>query len=607
MLSTEFLGKWLDKNLFDAVPMATAVIDREFNIVYANPTFEQMFGTWRFRKCYSAYKSRNTICPQCQAAEAFQDGTPRVREEVGYSKDGRLTRYVKHTTPVVDDDGSIPLLIEMSLDITETDQMRREYQLLFDQVPCNILLIDRDFRIVRTNQRIRELLGDVEGSYCFKALKGESHECAECTARQTFADGQMHTGHHIWKSTSGKTVHQHLITVPVRLDGGSFEMVMEMAVDVTQTVELEEGLRFANTFLETMIAASMDGIFAVDDEKRVTILNPSARDILELNSRSDVSSDDLGKLLPEGFLSRASEGPEHVYLPETEIKTTKGERLPVRLVANRLIDGDRSLGVAFSVQDLSAIRQLEKEKLEAERLAAVGQTVAGLAHGVKNLITALEGGMYMLSSGIDKGKVDRVQKGMDMLGRNIDRVSVFVKAFLGFSRGREIHVKLNHPAEIAQEVVDLYASQARDLGIELTHESTNSIEPAAIDYESLHECLTNLVGNAIDACRVSEGAGTHVSVRTFQEDDVIIYEVADDGVGMDYEVKRKVFTSFFTTKGLGGTGLGLLMAKKSIQEHGGTIDMESEPGLGTTFRIRLPRSRLPKVVATGDSENEASP
>lgn len=603
MPTAEFLGKWLNTNLFDAVPMSTAVIDREFNVVYANPAFEQMFGKWQLRKCYTVYKSRNSICHQCKGAEAFQDGIARVNEEVGYNKEGRLTRYIKHTTPVVDEDGDIPLLIEMSFDITETEQMRREYQLLFDQVPCNILLINRDFRIVRTNERVRQMLGELEGNYCFKGLKGESHECAECTARQTFADGQLHTGHHIWKSIAGETVHQHVITVPLRLDDGSFEMVMELAVDVTQTVKLEEGLRFANTFLETMVATSMDGIFAVDDDGNVTILNPSARRYFNIDSKSGITSDDLRQLLPEGVLTRVSEGPEHVYFPETEIKTTRGDILPVRLVGNRLQDGDQSLGVAFSIQDLSAIKQLEKDKLEAERLAAVGQTVAGLAHGVKNLITALEGGMYMLNTGISKGSIDRVQKGMDMLDRNIDRISVFVKTFLSFSKGREIRAQLSHPADIAREVVELYAAKAGELGIELINEVDGEIKLAPIDYESLHECLTNLVGNAIDACRVSEGGGTHVTVRTSEADQVITYEVIDDGCGMDYEIKRKVFTSFFTTKGLGGTGLGLLMTKKNVQEHGGTIDLESEPGQGTTFRIRLPRHRLPKNIDTDETES----
>ncbi len=597
MLAPANIDNWIKENLFTVVPMAIAVIDKEFNLVYANTAFEQMFGAWKNRKCFSVYKSRDSMCPDCKGAEAFKDGLSRVNDEVGYDKSGQLTRYIKHTIPVVDEEGNIPFLVEMSTDITETEQIRREHQLLFDQVPCNILIIDRNFRITKTNERLRQMFEDPEGRYCFEALKGFEHKCSECTARQTFADGQMHTGHHVWKSKKGKTEHLHVTTVPLRLVDDSFDLVMEMAVDITKTLKLEDELKIAHTFMESMIATSMDGIIAVDGNGDVTIFNPAACNIFNITDNRRVSREELTSMLPEGFLDQVAKGSGHVYLPETEVKTIEGKALPVRLAGTKLLVGDRSMGMAFSIQDLREIKQLENDKMEAERLAAVGQTVSGLAHGVKNLLTGLEGGMYMLNSGMNKSNVERVQKGMEMLVRNIDRISTFVKEFLSFSKGREIQVELTNPAKIAEEVVDLYRAQARELGIELVNERIGDIDSAPMDYESMHECLTNLVGNAIDACRMSDNeGGCHVWVRTFEENGVIVYEVVDDGCGMDYEVKKKVFTTFFTTKGLGGTGIGLLMTKKIVQEHGGKIDVESKPGQGSTFRIRLPRNRLPKII-----------
>jgi PAS domain S-box-containing protein len=469
------LDKWIKEELFNAVPIAMAVIDREFNLAYANRAFTEAFGAWKNRKCFSVYKKRDSLCPYCRGAEAFKDGIPRVHEELGYNKEGRLTQYIQHTTPVPDKNGNVVFLVEMSIDITDIEQIRKEHQLLFDQVPCNILIIDRNFQIVKTNNRVRQTMGDLEGKYCYRSLKGFENKCDHCTAKQTFDDGEMHSGYHTWTSIEGQEMHQQVITAPLPLADGSFDTIMEMAVDITE------------------------------------------------------------------------------------------------------------------------IKKLEKEKLEAERLAAVGQTVAGLAHGIKNIITGLEGGMYMLSSGISKDKIDRVQKGLDMLQRNINRIAAFVKEFLNFSKGRTISAELNDPVKIVEEVVELYGPKAKELGIDLKSEASGKIDPALIDYESMHECLTNLVGNAIDACRMSDGPnGCHVRVRTFEESGVIIFEVVDNGCGMDYDVKQKVFTTFFTTKGLGGTGIGLLMTKKIVQEHGGKIEMTSEPGRGSTFRILLPRERLPK-------------
>ena len=142
---------------------------------------------------------------------------------------------------------------------------------------------------------------------------------------------------------------------------------------------------------------------------------------------------------------------------------------------------------------------------------------------------------------------------------------------------------------------DEVKAKADELGIALTNEKIGDVPLAPIDYESMHECLTNLVGNAIDACQVSNGCSWYVAVWKFEKNGVITYEVSDNGCGMDYEVKKKVFTTFFTTKGLGGSGLGLLMTKKIVQEHGGKIELESKPGEGTTFRIKFPRRRLPQI------------
>ena len=386
------------------------------------------------------------------------------------------------------------------------------------------------------------------------------------------------------------------------MTNGDFDMVMEMAVDVTRTLKLQDGLEFAHSFLETIISTSMDGIFAVDTAGNVNMCNPAARQFFAIRPDEKLSNKELASILPRNFLDRAITGPQHVYLPETTIVDAAGCQKPVRLVGHQLSIDSRSIGAAFSIQDLSELKKLENEKLEAERLAAVGQTVAGLAHGVKNLTTALEGGMYMLSTGIEKGNLERIQKGMTMLDRNTRRISMFVKAFLSFAKGREIRAQLCDPTEIAKEVVEMYTPKADDLGIQLVLDLPDSIAKASIDYENMHECLTNLVGNAIDACQTGTNGGSKVIIRAFEKRDLIFYEVIDNGCGMDYEVKKKVFTTFFTTKGLGGTGLGLLMTKKIIQEHGGTIKLQSKPDKGTTFRICLPRKRLPKVTA--DSQGE---
>jgi signal transduction histidine kinase len=115
-----------------------------------------------------------------------------------------------------------------------------------------------------------------------------------------------------------------------------------------------------------------------------------------------------------------------------------------------------------------------------------------------------------------------------------------------------------------------------------------------MDSKGIHTCLSNLISNAIDACLMSDTETPEIDFSFFEKEGVICYEVKDNGCGMDYDIKKKIFTNFFTTKGSGqGTGLGLLTTRKIVQEHGGTISFTSSPGTGSVFRIELVRHRLP--------------
>jgi signal transduction histidine kinase len=234
--------------------------------------------------------------------------------------------------------------------------------------------------------------------------------------------------------------------------------------------------------------------------------------------------------------------------------------------------------------DITATKKLEKEKLVAERLAAVGQTVAGLAHGIKNVLMGLEGGMYVVRSGMERGDGERIFQGWQMLEENISRITTFVKGFLEFARGKTPKVQLVDPNRIAMKVVELFKDTARIAGVELRADLEEGIPFALMDEEGVHTCLVNLVSNAL------------VTLSTLEAEGSLFFEVADDGAGMDYEIKKKIFTTFFSTKGSGkGTGLGLLTTRKIVQEHGGKVSFESGEGAGSVFRLEFPRDRLPRI------------
>jgi PAS domain S-box-containing protein len=481
--------------------------------------------------------------------------------------------------------------------------LEREYKLLFDQVPCSVVIIDRNFKIVRANKQAKKLFGGLQDQYCYFALKNRTERCIECSARQTFEDGMQHTGRHTWKLGNGRVLNMHVITIPVHNEDGSYDLVMEMAVDISQNIKLENRLETAHNYLESLINTSMDAIVGISNKGKIEVFNPAARTMFKIDPGQIVSLEDINTMFPKGFLAKVSKGSGHIYLPEARFRQSNGDSFYGSLIGNKLKGLEQNIGMAFLIHDISQIKKLEKENIESQRMAFVGQTVAGLAHGIKNLINALDGGMYFLKSGIGKSDINRIHKGIKTLTRNIERIRQYTKAFLNYSRSQEITPVLCNPVDIVSEVVESFAAAQQKNEIQIELKVEGQLVPVPLDYEKIHECVANLISNAIDAFKeVDKDEEKQIRVKMYEEEGAIYIEVKDNGCGINKGNRQKIFTKFFTTKGLEGTGLGLLMTQKIIQEHGGNISVFSEKEKGTTFRIRLIKGRLPKISGLSHTE-----
>jgi signal transduction histidine kinase len=246
------------------------------------------------------------------------------------------------------------------------------------------------------------------------------------------------------------------------------------------------------------------------------------------------------------------------------------------------------------------LKQAQAELIKNERLATIGETVAGLAHYIKNILTGLRGGTYMVNRGLTGDKPQMLREGWSMVQRNIERVSELALDLLRYSKDRTPEQTMCDPNEIAQDAADLFREQARDNGIEIQTILDDNLKEAYTDRNGIHRVLLNLLSNAIDACIFDPDTNKswQVVLRTKLEEDApseptFSLEVTDNGVGMTNEQKAKLFSRFFSTKGGRGTGLGLLVSQKIIKELGGKIEVTSEPGKGTTFSVRL-KQKMPR-------------
>ena len=235
------------------------------------------------------------------------------------------------------------------------------------------------------------------------------------------------------------------------------------------------------------------------------------------------------------------------------------------------------------------VAEKAQKLIEAERMAAVGQTVSELSHAIKSIANGLKGSIFVLGKGIELDNKQYLHEGWKMVEGNVEKIKNLSLDLLNYGKYADVQFKVGDANAPVVEVVQLLESRARAEGIALKMELSDKLAPMRFDPEGIHRCLLNLVTNAMDACGEDDAPGKTVTVRTKKPEKwTVEYQVIDTGGGMTKDVQNKIFQSFFSTKGTRGTGIGLMMTKRIVDQHQGIIEVTSEKAAGSTIRIKLP-------------------
>lgn len=269
-------------------------------------------------------------------------------------------------------------------------------------------------------------------------------------------------------------------------------------------------------------------------------------------------------------------------------KPINGEELAVALNRARERLRLKAQLKAYTEELETRVAEATAKVVQNERLAAVGQTVSSLVHALKNMLTGLRGGTYMVRQGLERLDRELAGQGLDMVERNLRRVSELVQDLLTLAKPREPELAPTDLVALCREAACCLGPEAKRKDVELTCALDEDAAPimAQVEDRAILDALMNLVGNAIDAAgTVSKGrVRLGVGVR---EDEACLW-VEDNGPGLDDEAQQRIFQGFYSSKGAAGTGLGLMVCQKVAREHGGRVEYQSRPGLGATFRIILP-------------------
>jgi len=238
-----------------------------------------------------------------------------------------------------------------------------------------------------------------------------------------------------------------------------------------------------------------------------------------------------------------------------------------------------------------ALRSAEQvsSQMQTERLAAMGQTVASLSHSIKNILQGLRGGADAVELALKRGNLKLANDGWPILARNLDRIYAMTLNMLAYSKQRNLEIDLTSLHALIEEIVELLHNATKKKGVGVILDLADGMPPLPLDVGAMHQALMNVLTNAIDAVPERKGM---ISIRTeFNAgENRARITISDNGPGVPAEWRERIFDAFSTSKGQRGTGLGLAVTRKIVQEHGGTIRLLDDHD-GASFQIELPSDR----------------
>jgi signal transduction histidine kinase len=226
--------------------------------------------------------------------------------------------------------------------------------------------------------------------------------------------------------------------------------------------------------------------------------------------------------------------------------------------------------------------------VQAERLAAVGQTIATLSHHIKNILQGIRGGSYLVEMGLEGDDLTMVRKGWDIVNRNQNKISSLVMDMLSYGKDREPDPVPSDLASLIAEIVETVHQRAEELGATIRWQPPADLPALRFDPEGIARAVLNVVTNALDAVESRPDPTISIEARVEREAGLARITVTDNGAGMSAETLGRIFNVFVSTKGARGTGLGLAVSRKILREHGGDIHATSREGAGSTFVMEFP-------------------
>lgn len=460
---------------------------------------------------------------------------------------------------------------------------------LLDLLPCHATVISTEREILWANRAFVQDFGQGIGRPCYEISKRRTTVCPECDLQRVFTQGTPATWEETVHSPSLGTIHAVVHAVLLGQETGGMRAALKIYTDITQLKRRERQLELSQREYRALFEGVPCYISLQDRDFNILKTNRLfERDFGRAQGRKcyQVYKDRKEKCEACPVERTFEDG--QIHFSEETVRRRSGEPMEVVVYTAPIPD---HLGQTFAVMEMSTeitgVKRLQRE------LAALGQAVAITAHSIKNILNGLEGGAYVVQSGLRRQDPSLAQKGWEMVREGVDMAGRLVQDILLISRGRTPEYRSVPPQELATQVYNLFEKRARDLGVEFRLKLPEpGLEPIQLDPKGIHTALANLVANALDACAAIRGTGPRVvelRVLELAEERAVAFRVEDNGPGVPSHLVSKLFREMVSSKGSAGTGLGLLVTHKILREHGGKVRYHPRAQGGSLFELVIPR------------------
>jgi len=478
------------------------------------------------------------------------------------------------------------------------ERQRKEYQHLFEQVPCSITVQDRDYKLLQYNREFADRFNPASGIHCYEAYKGRTDKCPNCPVEKTFATGLAHCSEESRVNPDGTRAYWLVHTSPVLDEAGNVVAAMEMSLDISARRSVEERLRMS----EQKYHAIFDNI-----PNSVFVLDAQTLEIIDCNTTAElVYGVERVRVRGESFLSFFSSEEQDRYASQLRAFTVlnrarnfrkDGSPFYVDIMLSPAEYHERQI-LLVTTNDITERLETERKLIQAGKMATLGEMATGVAHELNQPLTVIKTASSFIMRKLRRQEeiAPEVLNTMATeVDAHVDRASQIINHMREFGRQSDLTLELVNINTVLRASFEFFFRQLSSREIEVVWRLDEHVPLILAMPNRLEQVFMNLLLNARDAIEersaATPEAPRRITLTTLNKGREVEVVIEDTGTGIPKSLQNKIFEPFFTTKKVGkGTGLGLSISYGLVRDFGGSIHAENASGSGARFTLRFPSS-----------------